>query len=314
MIRKDLHLLKRLSQYWKLVGLVLFTIIWLFPVHVSANSGKPIEIFVSILPQRDFVKRIGGERVNVSVMVGPGQSPATYEPTPKQMVKLAQADIYFRIGTPFENVWMERIKASNPTLVIVDARDTIKLRDIEYSAVSLKPSSELSLEHGAHNHGLRDPHIWTNPINVKRFMRHFTDTLVEMYPADKTVFENNYRQFATQLDDLDQKIKTIFQNTSTKQFLVFHPSWGYFAERYGLVQIAIELQGKSPNAKELATVIDYAKQHNIKTVFVQTQFSQKDAQAVAQAIGGKAIAVDPLAEDYVNSLIKVAQEFAGSMP
>lgn len=302
------QLRKALYQYRQLVGLALYAFIWLFSAHAAANS-KPIEIFVSILPQKDFVKRIGGERVNVHVMVGPGQSPATYEPTPKQMAKLTQADIYFRIGTPFENVWIARIKATNPTLTIVDARDSVKLRYMEYG-VALPESLS---EHKTHDHGLQDPHIWTNPVNVIKFMRQFTDTLVSMYPENKTFFENNYRRFAAQLDELDQKLLAIFNKTTTKQFLVFHPSWGYFAERYGLVQIAIELQGKSPSARELASVIDYVKKHNINIVFVQTQFSQKDAQAVAHAIGGKAIAVDPLAEDYVNNLIKVAQEIAGSI-
>lgn len=306
---KILHSRKSLCQYRPLKGLVLFAIALLLPTQGAANN-KPLEIFVSILPQKYFVKRIGGDRVNVHVMVGPGQSPATYEPTPKQMAKLAGADIFFRVGTPFEDVWMERIKSMNPTLNTVDARVGVTLREMEYSAVLLGSSAK----HTDHDHGLRDPHIWTNPINVKKFMRHFVDTLASKYPANKAYFENNYRRFATEMDDLDQKIAAIFRYKATKQFLVFHPSWGYFAERYGLVQIAIELQGKSPNARELAAVIDYAKNHSIKTVFVQMQFSQKDAQAVAQAIGGKAVVVDPLAEDYVNNLIKVAQAFAGSMP
>ena len=289
--------------------LVVAVASWLIPELVGAASSKPIEIFVSILPQKYFVEHIGGEMVNVHVMVGPGQSPATYEPTPKQMAALTQADIYFRIGTPFEDVWMDRIIASNPALTIIDARDAIELRPIEHSNVLSQPFAG----HGTHTHGSQDPHIWTNPLNVKKFMWHFTDALSMVAPQYKSLFEHNYRQFAAQLDELDDKIQAIFHNTPTKHFLVFHPSWGYFAERYGLVQISIELEGKTPNAKELAAVIDYAKQHHIKRVYVQTQFSQKDAQAVAKAIGGKVIAVDPLAEDYIDNLLYVAQQFAGSM-
>jgi zinc transport system substrate-binding protein len=286
----------------------LLSVAWLLPVQGESNS-KPIEIFVSILPQMDFVERIGGDRVSVHVMVGPGQSPATYEPTPRQMTKLTEADIYFRIGTPFENVWMDRIRASNPSLTIIDARDTIKLRDFAHNESLLEPLAE----NRAHSHGLKDPHIWTNPLNVKIFMQHFTDTLVAMYPDNKTFFENNYRLLATQLDDLDSKIQAIFQNNSKKEFLVFHPSWGYFADRYGLMQIAIELEGKTPNAKDLASVIDYANQHKIGHVFVQAQFSKKDAQAVANAINGKVIPVDPLAEDYMNNLLVVAQKISESL-
>ena len=145
---------KAVYAYRQQIRLVFCAIAWLFTAPAVANN-KPIEIFVSILPQKDFVKRIGGDKVNVHVMVGPGQSPATYEPTPKQMAKLAAASVYFRIGTPFEEVWMERIKSTNPALTIIDARHNIKLRDMEYSAVLLRSSSN----HSVHYHGLQDPHI-----------------------------------------------------------------------------------------------------------------------------------------------------------
>lgn len=286
----------------------LFGIVLNILVPLTA-AGEPIEIFVSILPQKNFVERIGGDQVNVYVMVGPGQSPATYEPTPKQMIKLAAADVYFRIGTPFEKVWMNRIKTANPGLAIIDARDNITLREMEQG-------NFLSAQTAAkrrHKHGLKDPHIWTDPLNVKTFMRYFTDKLSVLYPEHKTLFTNNFRQFASELDDLDSKIQAVIHNAAVKHVLVFHPSWGYFTDRYGLTQIPIELSGKTPNAKELAAVIDYAKHHNIKRIFTQKQFSQKDAQAVAKAIDGTVIAVDPLAEDYVQNLLTVARRFAGGV-
>ena len=308
-----LYVATKRANRWQVLclalGMLSVSVACLLPGQVVADS-KPIEIFVSILPQKAFVERIGGEYVNVHVMVGPGQSPATYEPTPKQMAKLTKADIYFRIGTPFETVWMDRIAASNPALTIIDARDVITLRDVERNDFLVAAARG----NHSHNHGLKDPHIWTDPLNVKNFMRHFTDKLAVLYPNYATFFWNNYQQVAVQLDELDGKIQAMFKNTSTKQFLVFHPSWGYFADRYGLAQISIELEGKTPNAKELAAVIDYATQHNITRVFVQKQFGQKDAQAVANAIKGKVVVVDPLAEDYFNNLFLVAQKISGSMP
>jgi zinc transport system substrate-binding protein len=291
------------------LGMLLVSVACLLPGQVVADS-KSIEVFVSILPQKNFVERIGGEHVNVHVMVGPGQSPATYEPTPKQMAKLTRADIYFRVGTPFETVWMDRIAASNPALAIIDARDAITLREVKRNDFLAAPTAG----NHDHDHGLKDPHIWTDPLNVKNFMRHFTDKMAVLYPNYATYFWNNYQQFAVQLGELDGKIQAMFQNTPSKHFLVFHPSWGYFADRYGLVQISIELEGKTPNAKELAAVIDYATQHNIKRVFVQKQFGQKDAQAVANAIKGKVVVVDPLAEDYFINLLQVAQKISGSIP
>lgn len=276
----------------------------------GANAADaPIEVFVSILPQKYFVERIGGQYVNVHVMVGPGQSPATYEPTPKQMTKLAQAAIYFQIGTPFENVWMDRIRATNPRLIIIDAREGVTLRDIE-GAVFLQPSANADHDH---DHGAKDPHIWTNPLYVKTFMGHFTETLTRLYPSNADYFKRQYNEFATEMETLDNNIQAIIAPMTNKYFLVFHPSWGYFADRYGLIQVSIELQGKSPNAKELAAVVEFSKQNNIKRVFVQKQFSQRSAQAVANAIDGRVVSVDPLAEDYSNNLMEVARLFAGSV-
>lgn len=294
-----------------LVAAVFTVILLLVSSAVSAENKQPIRIFVSILPQKYFVKQIGGDMVEVNVMVGPGQSPETYEPSPKQMEKLSHAEIYFRMGMPFENIWMKRLKSLNSALVIIDARDVISLRNMDQDDI-LSPSPDV-IQNQDKNRGLKDPHIWTNPMNVAIFMRNFTDNLEKMYPDYKALFENNYQRFAAQLNDLDSKIKSIFMAVNSKYLLVFHPSWGYFAERYGLKQIPIEVEGKSPNARSLTKVIDFAKKSSLKVVFTQVQFSQREAQAIATTIGGKVVAVDPLAEDYMNNLIEVAQQFARSL-
>jgi len=266
---------------------------------VLAGERQAISIFVSILPQKYFVQQVAGDDVEVNVMVGPGKSPETYEPSPRQMEKLNHAAVYFRMGLPFEDAWMKKVKSQNPGLIIIDARDGIKLRNIS--------------EADSRSDGMKDPHIWTNPMNVAEFMRYFTVVLASRYPQKKTFFEGNLLRFAAQLEDLDNKIRLLFKPSLKKYLLVYHPSWGYFAQQYGLTQISIEVEGNPPNAKALAAVIEFAKQNNLRTVFTQKQFSQSNAQVVANAIGGRVIAVDPLAEDYLNNMLYVAQQFAGSM-
>ena len=293
------------------VAIVLsgMAVLWLLFSSVALANGHPIDVFVSILPQKYFVNQVCGDKVEVHVMVGPGQSPETYEPSPRQMEKLSHAAIYFRMGMPFENTWMSRIKSLNPHLIIVDAREGVKLLDMSDDDIFLTTSAPgLS-----HDHGMKDPHIWTNPVNVAIFMEHFTARLAALYPQDKSFYENNYHRFAAQLTDLDERIKTLFEPIHKKYLLVYHPSWGYFAQRYGLKQLPIEIEGKAPNAKSLAEIINFAKQNNLRTVFTQKQFSQRDAQAVANAIGGKVVAVDPLAEDYMHNMMDVARQFARSM-
>lgn len=264
----------------------------------AASAAAPLPVFVSILPQKYFVERIGGEHVAVSVMVGPGQSPATYEPTPRQMTALSRARLYFSIGVAFEDVWMKRIQAANPALHLVPMQ----------RGVALLPLTGPSGEPGG-----KDPHTWTSPLRVKSMAANIRDALIETDPAHRGDYESNYRAFIAELDALDQNIRAILAPAEGKPFLVFHPSWGYFAKDYGLRQIPIEAEGKEPGAKALVRVIDLGKREGVKVIFVQTQFSRRTAETIATAIGARVVAVDPLAENYPQNLLRVAHEFAGAM-
>jgi zinc transport system substrate-binding protein len=294
---------------WLLL-LILWPVIWLTTGTASAKSN-PVVVFVSVLPQKTFVNKIGGDKVSVIVMVKPGYSPATYEPTPQQMARLSEAGIYFRIGSPFESVWMERIKAANPKMRIVDARKGIALREIEDT------HDRTTQPHGqgkaSDENGLKDPHIWTSPPLVKHMSAHFKDVLISVDPGNRSFYEARFKEFSRELDRLDRDIRKRLAPLKNRKFLVFHPSWGYFADRYGLVQIPIESEGKTPGAQTLSKVIDLAKKENIRVVLVQKQFQRRDAQIVAEAIGAKVVTVDPLAEDYADNLRRVANVLAEAM-
>lgn len=264
----------------------------------AALASAPLPVFVSILPQKYFVERVGGEQVVVSVMVGPGQSPATYEPTPRQMTALSRARLYFSIGVAFEDTWMKRIQAANPALRVVPMQRGVELLPLT------GPGGEPA--------GM-DPHIWTSPLRVKIMAASIRDALIETDPAHRGDYESNYLAFSSELDALDLEIRTILASAKGKPFLVFHPSWGYFAKDYGLRQIPIEAEGKEPGAKALARVIDLGKREGVKVIFVQTQFSRRTAETVAAAIGARVVGVDPLAENYPQNLLRVAHEFADAL-
>jgi zinc transport system substrate-binding protein len=268
-----------------------------FPAGV-ASALAPLPVFVSILPQKYFVERVGGGQVGVSVMVGPGQSPETYEPTPRQMTALSRARLYFSIGVAFEDTWMRRIQAANPALRVVAMQ----------RGVALLPLTGRGSEPGG-----TDPHVWTSPPRVKIIAATIRDALVEADPGHRGEFESNYRAFIAELDALDRDIRGILLSTKGKPFMVFHPAWGYFAQDYGLRQIPIEAEGKEPGAKSLAGVIDLGKREGVKVIFVQAQFSRRTAETIAAAIGARVVAVDPLAEKYPENLLRVAREFADAL-
>ena len=264
----------------------------------AASASAPLPVFVSILPQKYFVERVGGEQVVVSVMVGPGQSPATYEPTPRQMTALSQAKLYFSIGVAFEDTWMKRIQAATPALRVVPMQRGIALLPLT------GPGGEAA---GT------DPHIWTSPLRVKIMAASIRDALIETDPAHRGDYELNYRAFIAELDALDRDVRALLMSAKGKSFLVFHPSWGYFANDYGLRQIPIEAEGKEPGAKALVRVIDLGKREGARVIFVQTQFSRRTAETVAAAIGARVVGVDPLAENYPQNLLRVAHEFAEAL-
>lgn len=278
----------------KFFSLALFIILLLSACGASATAEVPVDgklnIIVSILPQKYFVERIGGSFVNVSVMVQPGESPATYEPKPNQMTELTNSAAYFSVGVPFEKAWLEKIQATNPNMKMVDTTQGI--------------------ERNATPDGGFDPHIWLSPSLVKIQSQTIYTALAELDPAHAADYQSNLDAFIKDIDTLDAEIRATLDNTKTKKFIVFHPSWGYFARDYGLEQVAIEVGGQEPSAQELADLIQLAKDENIKVVFVQPEFSQEDAQTIAAEIDGKVLPVSPLNPDWLSNLKKVAESFA----
>jgi zinc transport system substrate-binding protein len=273
------------------------------------NANKTIGVFVSILPQAYFVERVGGKGVDVSVMVGPGQSPATYEPVPKQMAALSKADLYFRIGVPFEDVWIERIRKSNPKMKVIDTRRGIVLLPMKGHDHG-EGGNQVGPPEPRDRSGLKDPHVWLSLRRVKTMAQNMCDALIAENPSQRSYYTENLRAFHHDLDALDAEITKTMKNVETRRFMAFHPAWGYFAHDYGLEQIPIEIEGKEPSAKALSHLIEAAKQNGIKIVFVQKQFSKTGAETVARAIGGRVIPIDPLAKDYLANMRKIAETFS----
>ena len=262
----------------------------------DAHAGEDkINIFVSILPQKYFAERIAGDRINVHVMVGPGRNPVTYEPTPRQMVALQHSRLFFRIGVPFETVWIKQIAELNPNIEIIDCCEEIK---------------KLYLPEFDHSHDLLDPHTWTSPSNAKLIASRIKNALVETDPSLAADYEVNYLKLIADLEQLDSDISKLLGTLKHRLMVVSHPSWGYFAKDYDLEQISIEQAGTEIRAKTLGRLIERLKQTSTRFVFVQKQFNTDGAYVLAGAIGAEVVELDPLAEDYINNLMQVTRAIA----
>lgn len=289
-------------------------------VFAALAQAQPLRVFVSVLPMQTFVERVGGAHVEVRSMVRPGHSPHNYEPTPQQIAALAGTRLYVRIGLPFEDAWMHRIRSASPAMQVLDARSGLALRSLEaheHDADGHGHDHEPRRAHagGEHAHAgdAPDPHLWTSPPLAARISAGIRDTLSQLDPANAADYERNYRAFATELEALDAQIHALLDPLPQRRFMVFHPAWGYFADNYDLVQVPIEREGKEPGAKALAALIEQARREGVRVVFVQPQFDMRLAERIAEAIDGGVVAVDPLAADYVDNLRRVAQQFAAAL-
>lgn len=279
-------------------ALIIPAICLLVQVNAFAAS-PPLSVFVSILPQRWIVQRIGGERVDVQVMVPPGASPHTYEPRPAQMSKLTRTHLYFSIGVPFETVWLPRFSAVNKRMKVVAVDKGIKKAPISHGAYESEADGADPLH--------LDPHIWLSPPLIKTMAHTIHDALAASDPAHADHYARRYANLLHELDTLDSHIRRLLADQKGTHFMVFHPSWGYFAQTYGLVQMPIEVEGKEPKPAQLRHLIQEAKSLGIRVVFAQPQFSMRSAEVIAEAIGGRVIVADPLGPDPMQQLLRLAQ-------
>jgi zinc transport system substrate-binding protein len=294
----------------------MLTVLGLAIGIVGGACASPLRIVVSVLPLKTFVERVGGDRVHVDVMVPPGRSPATYDPSPRQVASLADADLYVRVGAPFENAWMRRFQSASPTLAVLDVRDGMTLRPMAAHHHARHGEDAEPAEH-AHPGGsgaAMDSHIWTSPRLVRTISRSIAERLADLDPNHADDYAANQRTFDAELVALDAWLTERLADLDDRRFLVFHPAWGYFAADYALEQVPIEHEGKPPGARRLAALIDQAQNAGIRVVFVQPQFDHRAAEQLARAIGGKVVAIDPLSADYIANLRRVADALVAAGP
>jgi zinc transport system substrate-binding protein len=265
-----------------------------------AGDGK-LNVVVSIVPQRYFVERIGGDRVSVSVMVEAGANPATYEPKPEQLKALSSAAAYFSIGVPFEDAWLAKIATANQEMVMVDT-----IAGIERMPMAAHHHDEEEQD----AEGAPDPHVWLSPELVKVQSRIIFEALIELDPTHEATYDANLDAFTADIDSLQAEIEAALSGLEETKFMVFHPAWGYFARDFGLEQIPVEVGGQEPSAQEMAHLIEEAKEENIRVVFAQPEFSTQDAETIAQELDGEVLLISPLAPDWLENMRLVAQTFA----
>ncbi|RXJ95001.1 cation ABC transporter substrate-binding protein [Arcobacter sp. AHV-9/2010] len=302
-------------------------ILVLFLVFVSFIYANKPQLMVNILPQKYFVEKIVKDKFDINVMIKPGSSPHNFEPKPSKMKALSASKAYFLVGDPSELVWIDRFKENTKNTLFVDTTIGIeKIAMLAHTHHEDEHEDEENhddhahhgesdhKEHQEHEHGANglDPHTWLDPISVKVQAKNIYEAMVKIDSKNSDFYKSNYEEFVKELDILDENIRDILKDFKGRAFMVFHPSWGYFAHRYEIEQISIEIEGKEPKPNELVKLIQEAKKHDIKIVFVSPQFSQKSAKTISKNIGANVVSINPLSDDWYNNMLLVANEIAKS--
>lgn len=272
----------------------LLVLLCLLLLCAESLVAKPLEVFVSIPPQKYLVDRLGGKHVNSQVLIGEGKSPHLYHPTSRQIVALSRARLFFAMDMEFERVLLTKIAQNSSSLQVINS-----VQDIE----------KMPLQEHAHadgNHGGLDPHVWLSPLNLIQIAATMVEAMGRVDPGNVRYYNANLVNLTAELEALDKSIQAELAPFSGASFYVFHPSFAYFARRYGLHQEAVEVEGKAPTPKQLRALIAKARKEQVKVIFVQAQFDPRSASTVGQAIGGEVLPLNPLAENVMENLKIIA--------
>ncbi len=248
------------------------------------NTGNgTLKVAVGIPPLAEFAEAVGGDQVQVTVILPAGADPHTFEPTPQEVVEIGGADLILSVGShlPFEDRLVQGFTGLQHPPVVVNLSEDIVLID-------------------------RDPHDWLSPANARKMVNATTEALCSKDPAHCGVFQVHRNTYLSRLQEADGEIRATLSGARLRTFLVVHPAWGYFAREYDLTELAIQEEGKEPSAPELALLIQKARELGIRVVFVEPQFSSREADILAAQINGRVEEIDPLAGDYIDNLEQVA--------
>gem|GEM_PF-19242 len=307
-----------LGKKWLSVGRIATVMLPLLLISCQGSHNAKQSVMVSIEPQRYFVEKIAGEHYNVYTVVPVGQSPENYDPSPNVMVRVARSVAYLQIGTfGFDQAWMDAFRQNNPHLQFFDISKGIPLigePDTLEETVENKENEhaeavdEAHTDPHLHQHGGIDPHIWSSTSQAKMIALNTLQAFLTLDPENQLIYRENFRQLIQEISETEHQLHEMLDTLSCRSFVVYHPALTYFAEEYGLNQLAIEAGGKEPSVASMKALIDEAVADRVRVVFVQQEFDRKHAEQVAKEIGARVVVINPLDSQWREQMIFMASE------
>ena len=259
--------------------------------NTNANTNEKIVIAVSVPPEAAFARAVVGDLAEVIVMIPPGYSPENYEPTPMEIADFGEASLYFTVGVPAESA-----------SILSSVSGDTKVVRLEDEVAAAYPDLTVG--------GGRDPHIWLSPKRAKVMVEAVAREMCELDPANADAYTANAEAYIALIDEADAEVRATLENVESRDFIVFHPAFAYFADEYSLNMYSLEEEGKEATMAHLTEMIDFAKEKGIKVIFYQEEIDSSQSEAFAEEIGGVTVMLSPLSEDYTENLKLMAKTFA----
>ena len=256
-----------------------------------SSTQKPTkrQITVTIEPLRYFTEQIAGDKFTVNTMVPKGGNPETYEPTPQQMVKLTESDLYIKVGSiGFERTWMKKLSQNAPHTIVIDSSEGI--------------------EPALSTNGISDPHTWMSTVNAAQIANNIYTALVQIDQKDSAFYRRNLENLISTIEATDTQVREQITRDKSAAFLIYHPALTYFARDYQLLQIPVEEEGREPSAAQIQKTIQLAKAMKVKVMFVQQEFQTRNTQVVSQGVGTEMVNINPLSYNWSQEMIDIAKK------
>ncbi|PIH60334.1 metal ABC transporter substrate-binding protein [Paenibacillus sp. LK1] len=308
------------------------------PVPAETEEAK-LNVEVSFYPMYEFTKNVAGDLANVHTLVPAGMEPHDWEPTPQDIASIEKADVLVYNGAGMES-WIDQVtdSLSNSKLIQVEASHGIDLlegseedeHDHEHGDTTdthdhadEATTEEHDHDHDAeaeeghthdHDHGRLDPHVWLSPALAVKEVRNIEAGLAQAAPEHADQFKQNADAYIVKLEALDQDFKAAVADSKRKDFITQHAAFGYLAQEYGLQQVPIAglSPEQEPSAAQMASVIDFAKEHQVKTIFFETLVSSKVSETIANEVGAKTAVLNPI-EGLTEEEIAAGMDYIGVM-
>lgn len=283
---------------------ILFTSLLLISCQNKPAVSEKIQLTVSIIPQKYLANFIAGDKFDVQAMLPTGSNHETYEPAPRDMEKISKSKLYLALGAlDFELTWLDRLKVSNPGMQIINTSEGIQMLSGHIHENENKSDAK--------SHGI-DPHTWLSPSCMKIQAANICSALSAIDTTNASYYKVNLSKFILVADSVDHIIHEKLSASSEKSILIFHPALAYFCRDYNLSQISIEQDGKEPSPAFMAEIVKVAKKKGLKAILISREFDTRNAEAIAKEINGKVVVFDPMAENWPENLIHLADLIASN--